>query len=54
MTTGANVGRLQTSRMVMHIRRPRARRSPTTIDAPTEARMLVPMHCRSFDGRPKT
>jgi hypothetical protein len=52
--TSANAGRLQTSRVVAHLRRPHARRSPTTIDAPTEVQMLTPTRRRSFDGRPRT
>jgi hypothetical protein len=53
-TTGVNAGRLQTSRVVVHLHRPHACRSPTTTDAPTEARMPMPTHRRSSDGRPKT
>jgi hypothetical protein len=35
--TGVSAGRLQTCRVVVHLRHPRARRSPTTIDAPMKA-----------------
>jgi hypothetical protein len=53
-TTGANAGRLQTSCVVVHLRRPCARRSPTTTDAPTETRMSTLAHRRSSDGHPRT
>jgi hypothetical protein len=42
MEIGASVVRLQTSRTVVHLRHRCARRSPTTIDAPMEARTPTP------------
>jgi hypothetical protein len=53
-TTGANADQLQISRVVAHLRRPRAHQSPTTIDAPMEAQMPTPMHHHSSGGRPRT
>jgi hypothetical protein len=38
MATGVSAARLRTSRMDVHLRRRRAGQSPTTTDAPTQAR----------------
>jgi hypothetical protein len=53
-TTGVSTGRLQTSHVVVHLRHPRARRSPTTIDAPMKAQMPTPMLHHSSGGHPRT
>jgi hypothetical protein len=52
--TGASADRLQSSRVVAHLRRPHARRSPTTIDAPMKARMPTPTHHLSSGRRTRT
>jgi hypothetical protein len=52
--TGASADQLQSSRVVAHLRSPRACRSPTTIDTPMKARMPTPTHHLSSCGRTRT
>jgi hypothetical protein len=56
MVTGMSVDRLQINHVAAHLRHWHARRSPTTIDAPTEARTPTPnpTHRHSSGGRPRT